>query len=134
VTPRRSSRKGTGVPTPAEVRRWPVTVDVVTAGRCYGLGRDGAYRRAATGELAPGVPVLRLGRRLVVTRAHLMAALGITDPAPTPPADPGNAHAPGAELLVTIVSGHTRSDATGPIRLDPGPDRKVASAAFREVP
>jgi hypothetical protein len=63
--------------TPAEVRALPVTVDVPTAGRALGLGRDGAYRAAADGTLP--VPVLRLGRRLRVTRASLLAALGIPD-------------------------------------------------------
>jgi hypothetical protein len=69
------------VPTAAEVRRWPVTVDVVTAGRCFGLGRDASYRAAADKSLP--VPVLRLGRRLLVTRAALLDALGI-DEATTP--------------------------------------------------
>lgn len=66
-------------PTAAQVRAWPVTVDVPTAGRCWGMSRTSAYRAARSGELAPGVPVLRLGRRLVVTRAALLAALGIAE-------------------------------------------------------
>jgi hypothetical protein len=69
------SRQPLDVPTPEEIRRWPTTVPVTEAARCYGLGRDAAYRRAATGELAPGVPVLRLGRSMRVVTAHLLAAL-----------------------------------------------------------
>lgn len=65
-------------PSAAEVRRWPVTVGVVDAGRCWGLGRDQSYDLARLGEFP--VPVLRLGARLVVTRAALLAALGIADP------------------------------------------------------
>lgn len=59
----------------AEVADLPVTVDVVTAGRCFDLGRDTSYRLARAGEFP--CAVLRLGRRLVVTKAALCAALGI---------------------------------------------------------
>jgi predicted DNA-binding transcriptional regulator AlpA len=65
------------VPTPDEVRAWPVTVDVRTAGRAWGLGRDQAYRLAREGSFP--VPVLRLGRYLRVTRASILEALGIDD-------------------------------------------------------
>jgi hypothetical protein len=64
-------------PTVEEVRSWPVTVDVRTAGRAFGLGRDQAYRLAREGRFP--VPVLRLGRYLRVTRAAVLAALGIQD-------------------------------------------------------
>jgi hypothetical protein len=60
---------------PDEVRALPVVVDVVTAGRCWGLGRDTSYRLARSGEFP--VPVLSLGRRLVCTRADVLTALGI---------------------------------------------------------
>ena len=60
-----------------EVRALPVCVDVPTAGRPFGIGRDGAYDLARSGRFP--VPVLRLGRRLVVTRASLLTALGLTD-------------------------------------------------------
>jgi hypothetical protein len=62
-------------PTAEEIRRWPVTVDVPTAGRCWLLGRDASYAAARRGEFP--VPVIRAGRRLVVTRASVIAALGI---------------------------------------------------------
>jgi hypothetical protein len=68
------------VPTPDEIRSWPVTVDVPTAGRAFGLGRDESYRLARVGAFP--VPVLRLGRFLRVTRGALLSALEITDHAP----------------------------------------------------
>ncbi|HKT00404.1 MAG TPA: DNA-binding protein [Rugosimonospora sp.] len=70
----------TSVPTPDEVRAWPVTVDVPTAGRAFGIGRDEAYRLAREGTFP--VPVLRLGRYLRVSRAAVLAALGVPDPVP----------------------------------------------------
>lgn len=64
-------------PTVEEIRAWPVTVDVRTAGRAWGLGRDQAYRLAREGHFP--VPVLRLGRYLRVTRAAVLQALGIQE-------------------------------------------------------
>ena len=49
------------------------TVSVSEAGAMLGIGRGLAYQLARTGRL-PGV--LRLGRRLVVSRDALEAALG----------------------------------------------------------
>ncbi|WP_173079136.1 hypothetical protein [Phytohabitans rumicis] len=69
------------VPTPDEIRAWPATVDVPTAGRAFGVGRDESYRLAREGHFP--VPVLRLGRYLRVTRAAVLEALGIADPATT---------------------------------------------------
>lgn len=63
--------------TPDEIRAWPATVDLVTGLAPFGAGRDAAYRLAASGE-AP-VPVLRIGRRLRISRAAVMAALGIAE-------------------------------------------------------
>ena len=62
-------------PTVDEIQAWPVTVDIRTAGRAFGIGRDQAYRLAR--ENAFPVPVLRLGRFLRVTRASVLTALGI---------------------------------------------------------
>jgi predicted DNA-binding transcriptional regulator AlpA len=62
-------------PTAEEIRSWPVTVDIQTAGRAWGIGRDQAYRLAREGRFP--VPVLRLGRYLRVTRAAVLEALGI---------------------------------------------------------
>lgn len=63
--------------TRGELLALPVTVDVPTAGRCFGLSGKTAYRAAKDGTLP--VPVLRLGRRLVVTRAALLQTLGVPD-------------------------------------------------------
>jgi predicted DNA-binding transcriptional regulator AlpA len=68
-------------PTVGEIRSWPVTVDVQTAGRAFGIGRDQAYRLAREGQFP--VPVLRLGRYLRVTRAAVLDALGIEDATPS---------------------------------------------------
>lgn len=68
-------------PTAQEIRSWPVTVDVRTAGRAFGIGRDQAYRLVREGQFP--VPVLRLGRYLRVTRAAVLDALGITDSLPS---------------------------------------------------
>jgi len=67
-------------PTAEEIRSWPVTVDLQTAGRAWGIGRDQAYRLAREGQFP--VPVLRLGRYLRVTRASVLEALGIGEVAP----------------------------------------------------
>jgi hypothetical protein len=71
----------TRVPTPDEIRAWPATVDVPTAGRAFGVGRDESYRLAREGRFP--VPVLRLGRYLRVTRSAVLDALGISDSAAT---------------------------------------------------
>jgi hypothetical protein len=59
------------------VLSWPVTVDVRTAARAWGLGRDQAYKLAREGRFP--VPVLRLGRSLRVTRAAILDALGLDE-------------------------------------------------------
>lgn len=56
-----------------DIAELPHVVDVPTAGALFGLGRDSAYRLARSGGFP--VPVLRLGRRYVVTRASLLAVL-----------------------------------------------------------
>jgi hypothetical protein len=70
----RSTRQ---VPTADEIRSWPVTIDVRTAGRAWGMGRDQAYRLAREGSFP--VPVLHIGRCLRVTRSTVLKALGIDD-------------------------------------------------------
>ncbi len=69
------------VPTPEEIRTWPATVSVPTAGSPWGVGPRGAYDLARRGEFP--VPVLRLGSKLRVTRSSIMAALAIPEVAPT---------------------------------------------------
>ena len=64
----------------AELRELPVTVDLVTAGRAFGLGRTIAYELQQKGEFP--CPVRRLGERYRVTKADLFRALGVDlDPA-----------------------------------------------------
>ncbi len=56
----------------------PVSVGIEDAGRAFGISRGLAYRMQREGRFP--VPVLRIGRRLVVTRASLLNALGVTNP------------------------------------------------------
>lgn len=60
-----------------ELQRLPVTVDVPTAGRAFGLGRNRAYELARNGGFP--CPVLRFGRTVRVKRADLLRALGHGD-------------------------------------------------------
>lgn len=78
-----------------ELLALPVTVDIVTAGKPFGLGRTIAYELARKGEFP--CRVLPLGKRYKVTKADLFAALGIPftgtgdsaeEPAPDGPAQP----------------------------------------------
>jgi hypothetical protein len=66
-------------PTAAELQSWPVIVDVVTAGACFGLGRDASYAAARAGDL-PGV--VRIGRKYAVVTAALRQALGVPNRRP----------------------------------------------------
>lgn len=51
----------------------PPTISVEEAGQILGVSRRSAYRAAESGEL----PTLRLGRRLLVPTARLLAMLGL---------------------------------------------------------
>jgi excisionase family DNA binding protein len=55
----------------------PLTYTVEEAGRLLGIGRGLAYQAARAGEL----PTVRLGRRLLVPRAALMALLNANETA-----------------------------------------------------
>lgn len=57
-----------------ELRNLPSAVDLVTAGRGFGIGRTTSYQLARAGKFP--VPVLRLGNCYRVTRADLLRALG----------------------------------------------------------
>jgi len=70
-------RKDVTVVTPEEVRALSVIVNLPEAGALFGLGRDASFMLADSGDFP--TPVLRLGRRRVVTRAAILAALGIPD-------------------------------------------------------
>ena len=51
----------------------PPTLTVEQAGELLGVSRYAAYRAAASGEL----PILRLGRRLLVPTPRLLSMLGV---------------------------------------------------------
>lgn len=59
-----------------ELLSLPVTVDVETAGRAFGLGRTVAYRLVRDGEFP--VPVMRVGNKYRVCSAELWRALGVS--------------------------------------------------------
>jgi predicted DNA-binding transcriptional regulator AlpA len=57
-----------------EIRRsWPPTIDVVTAGNAFGLGRAASYDLVRRGEFP--CQVLRLGHRLRVVTADVIRVL-----------------------------------------------------------
>ena len=58
-----------------------LTLSVEEAAHVLGIGRGLAYELARSGEL----PVIRLGRRLLVPRAQLEAMLRETSVRPIPP-------------------------------------------------
>lgn len=60
-----------------EVLELPVSVDLETAGQCFGIGRTKAHELARNGEFP--CKVLRLGVKYRVTRAELLRVLGIED-------------------------------------------------------
>lgn len=57
-----------------DLQQLPPTLTVEQAGELLGISRYSAYRAAASGEL----PVLRLGRRILVPTPRLLAMLGVT--------------------------------------------------------
>jgi Helix-turn-helix domain len=61
--------------TPAELLSLPVSVDLVTAARAFGLGRTKAHELARTGQFP--CKVLIVGERYRVPRSALLRALGI---------------------------------------------------------
>jgi hypothetical protein len=61
-----------------ELLALPVTVDVVTAGRAFGMSRDGTYDLLRRGEFP--VRTVKVGRSHRVPRAELFRVLGIESP------------------------------------------------------
>jgi hypothetical protein len=58
-----------------------LTVSLTTAAELVGVAKSTASANVkATGELMPGVPVLRIGRRCLVPTRHLRVVLGIPEP------------------------------------------------------
>jgi hypothetical protein len=75
--------------TTAELHAIPVSVDLVTAGRVFGLGRTRAFELARAGDFP--CRVIPIGRRADgtpvkyrVPRSAIFEALGIDDPAVDP--------------------------------------------------
>lgn len=64
--------------TPAELLALPVSVDLVTAGRAFGLGRTKAHELAKADEFP--CRVLRVGPKYRVPRSEIFRALGIELP------------------------------------------------------
>lgn len=62
-----------------ELLTLPVTIDLETAGRAFGMGRTKAHELARAGEFP--CRVVRVGPKYRVPRAELFAALGV-DPGP----------------------------------------------------
>ncbi|GAB3902685.1 hypothetical protein GCM10029964_093510 [Kibdelosporangium lantanae] len=61
-------------PTLAEIReRWPATVDVVVAGRAFGLSRSLSYDLVARGEFP--ATVIKVGGRYRVITASILRTL-----------------------------------------------------------
>ena len=52
------------------------TLTITQAAELLGISRNSAYEAARSGRLA-GVPILRVGRRLLVPTASLHAVLGL---------------------------------------------------------
>lgn len=62
-----------------ELLALPAAIDLATAGRAFGFGRNKAFELAQRGEFP--VRVLRLGNSYRVPTAEVLKALGIDDQA-----------------------------------------------------
>lgn len=56
-----------------DFQRLPLTLTVEEAGELLGISRQSAYRAASAGQL----PIIRIGRRLIVPTAQLLGLLGL---------------------------------------------------------
>lgn len=63
---------------PAELMALPVTVDLLTAARAFGLGRTAAYALAKRDQFP--CRVFKAGGRYVVARGDLLRSLGVREP------------------------------------------------------
>lgn len=59
-----------------ELLALPVTFDLVTAGRAFGLGRTKSHELARADDFP--CPVRRIGKRYVVTKPDLFRELGLS--------------------------------------------------------
>lgn len=64
-----------------ELLALPTVVDLMTAGRAWGVSRSQAYELARRGDFP--CPVQRIGSRYRVVTEHLLASLGLTGERPT---------------------------------------------------
>lgn len=64
-----------------EVYALPAAVDLVTAGRAFGVGRTKAHELARLGKFP--VPVLTLGRSYRCMKADILRKLGLEVPLPS---------------------------------------------------
>jgi helix-turn-helix protein len=64
--------------TVAQVRELGMATDIETAASVLGIGRTTAYTLARSGDFP--APVIRIGRRYVVSVEGLLATLGATGP------------------------------------------------------
>jgi excisionase family DNA binding protein len=64
---------------PPGLKPGQLTFTIQEAAEVLGISKSSAYEAAHRGEL----PVLRFGRRLVVTRVTLEALLGLSEPTPS---------------------------------------------------
>jgi len=60
-----------------ELLALPVSVDLTTAGRAFGLGRTRSYELARAGQFP--CRVIPVGRKFRVPRSALLEALGVKD-------------------------------------------------------
>lgn len=63
----------------------PLTLSVEEAGELLGISRQSAYRAASAGQL----PVIRIGRRLIVPTGQLLGLLGVQSVATPEPGGQG---------------------------------------------
>jgi len=57
-----------------------LTVNVEEAAKLLGIGRNLAYEKAKTGEICPGLRVIKIGRRVLVPRRALERLLEEPNP------------------------------------------------------
>lgn len=77
-----------------ELRTLPVSVDLVTAGRAFGLGRTKAFELVRSGTFP--CRVIPVGNRYRVPRSAILEALGIDDSSIVLGADPAVARPSGS--------------------------------------
>jgi len=90
------------------------TLSVSEAARLLGIGRGLACRLARRGELAPGVPVLRLGGRYRVPARSLAQALGYLEDAACPEDAAGPARGPAQGRGGCRTDGAASASVAGP--------------------